>query len=253
MGQRIAEFLRTFISENAQKYITPILESAIVTALVGAIFATFRHMSLEWRMVLAVSLFGLSYPLLYWFSNKYGGAPSRRGSRKDRRVRERMLVLFRAHGEPAFTEAAGLVSTIESDLERHRFTVGHGLLSALLHDARKTRSRRMGTLSETLTNRRLVPPSDVLQAQMGQFLDDYEWCVRWAMFAGRLASYPPATLPPYKKWREADAEFYRAVKEAIAHDDMETLANTVPDASTRETVRAQLETLTGKPEEETNE
>ncbi len=190
------------------------------------------------RQLLGLALFAVVYAGLLWFVDSSTSA-TRRGSRPDRRVRERLLVLFRAHGEPAYTEVSNLVATIARSMERS-FEDSHNTVSALLLDGKETRDARLQTLRDTLNNRRLIPQSDTLQKQVGQFCEDYEWCVRWVNFAGRLSRYP-ATLPAFPKWREADAAFLLAIKETVALDEMETLATTLGDGDYGKQMRQQIE------------
>jgi hypothetical protein len=149
------------------------------------------------------------------------------------------MKLFKAHGEPAYSEASTLLSDVEHRMERS-FVDCHSDIAALLHDNREELVRRVQRLRSTLNNRRWVPPSVELQTQVGQFCEDYEWCIRWVNHLGKL-SRCPANLPSYDKWRQADREFIRALKETVSMDDMETLAKLTNENDAGAIMRQQID------------
>lgn len=152
-----------------------------------------------------------------------------------RQIQERLAVIFRAYGGAAYSGAINLLSMIDGTLERSGGEA-HSAVAALILEARKLRQARVQLLRDAL-DQRGAQPIEALQAQFSQFYDDYQWCSRWIHFAGRLVDYPFATIVAYRKWREADAEFLRALREAISYNGTDALAKAVNEIGWGETIR----------------
>ncbi len=225
------------------QFVWPWLLKAIppVTLVVSAYLAALEHLK-PWQVFLA-GVWGLAGGLFVVFGALlvYQRVKQRRTEPalpvdpESREARDRLVVLFRAHAEPAFTEATNLLSSIAGQLERSG-NEARSMVSALLMDAREPRQAYAHALRDALNDPSGAKPSKDLQVQFSEFYKNYQWCSRWIYFAGMETSYP-STLHPYKAWRNADAEFLRELKRTIAHDGMGVLRASVQEIGWGESVR----------------
>jgi hypothetical protein len=205
--------------------VPPPIRALVVLAAVVLVFVL-------WYAVALVGHHYIGWPR----SNPFDPSVVRSARQMSSPTRDRLVVLFRAHGEPAFTEATNLLSSIARTLE-HSGSDVNGSVAALLTDGREVRQLKTRRLREELDNKSSMASGDDLQRQFGEFYEAYQWCSRWIHFAGKNANYPLATLHPYKQWRKVDADFLGELKRVVANHGMEILSEAVKDSGWGETIR----------------